>query len=130
MRSVQHSVFWLNKKKTFYSGRCFKLINIDSKAIYNVTKDFISNKCCYFKLFKSWKKYHSFHKNVKQCNLKDHVTLTPKVIMLKIQLCHHRNKLLIKIENIFILIIFHNITVLLNFWSNKWSNKRLHSKTF
>jgi len=32
--------------------------------------------------------------------LKDHVTLKTGVMMLKIQRCHHRNKLYIEMENI------------------------------
>jgi len=47
--------------------------------------------------------------------LKDHVTLKTGVMMLKIQLCHHRNKLHFKIYSnrkqlFLIVIIFHNIT--------------------
>ncbi len=45
------------------------------------------------------------------------MTLKTGVMMLKIQLCHHRNKLHFKIysnreQSFLIVIIFHNITVL------------------
>ena len=35
---------------TFIQQGCIKSIKSDSKDIYNVTKDYISNKCCSFEL--------------------------------------------------------------------------------
>ena len=44
--------FWKQIKEinTFIQQGCIKSIKSDSKDIYNVTKDYISNKCCSFEL--------------------------------------------------------------------------------
>jgi len=47
----------LKEINTFIQQGCIKLINSDSKDIYNVTKISISNKCCFC------------YKNVKQFGL-------------------------------------------------------------
>ncbi len=65
--------------------------------------------CCSFELEKSGKnKYYSFHKNIK---------LKIGVMMLKIQLCHHRSKLHFKIYSNRAVIF----TILLCFSSDKCS---------
>ncbi len=43
--------YWFEKAiNTGIQHRCVKLIKSDSKDIYNVTKNDISNKCCSFAL--------------------------------------------------------------------------------
>ncbi len=39
-----------SKINTFIQQGCIKLIKSESKDFYNVTKDYISNKCCSFEL--------------------------------------------------------------------------------
>ncbi|XDV46539.1 hypothetical protein PO909_014421, partial [Leuciscus waleckii] len=41
---------FFKEMNTFIQQGCIKLIKSDSKDIYNVTKDSISNKCCSFEL--------------------------------------------------------------------------------
>ncbi len=73
------------KRNTSIQQGCIRLIKSDSKDIYNVTKDLISNNCFLF-IKHSWKttKDHSFH-NIRTIS-EDHVTLKTAVMMLKINL--------------------------------------------
>ncbi len=117
------------------------IFNITSKSMliswfYSETFHIIINveNCLMFlwKLLYTIKKYH--HKNIKQpfsaliiieqqisisdWILKNHVTLKTGVMMLKIQLWHHRNKLIccFKLQKIFLIIT----VVPLWFWAEIW----------
>jgi len=80
-------------------------------------------KCCSFGFLRNIKQ-HNFSILIEKFTflqifilegfLKDHMTLKPGVMMLKIQLYHHKNKVYFKIVY-FIVIIFDNITDLLYF---------------
>jgi len=70
--SLSHTPFqklgsntFFNELNTFINQGRIKLIKIDSKGIYNLTKDFISNKCCSFELSIHQRFHNTFtHKTV------------------------------------------------------------------
>ncbi len=66
---------------TFIQQGCIKLIKSDSKDLYNATKVYISNKCCFFNL-----QFNLAANQQIRMISEDHVTLKTGVMMLQIQL--------------------------------------------
>ncbi len=112
MHIVSHAILYPSKVKvskisfkemyTFIHQRCIKLIKSDNKEICNVTKRFlfqINAVLLNFEFFKNAEKSMYFSTKILSSTTVFNIAI---VMMLKIQLCHHWNKLHFRIySNIF-----------------------------